>query len=307
MDAYVRGKRIKLDPARSLGKGGEADVFDLGGGRALKLFKAPDHPDYQRLPLEQKAAEERIFLQQSKLAAFPAGLPPQVVAPEELATDRSGRTVVGYTMRAITPALPLLRYGDPSFRRTGVPSRDVVGLLCEMRHVVSALHAAGVVIGDFNDLNVLVTTGHKPRFIDADSFQFGPYPCSVFSERFVDPLLCDGGAAAPRLLRAYNPDADWYAFAALVMQTLLLVGPYGGVYRPKDSSRRIPHYARPLHRITVFHTDVQYPKPAVWVHVLPVELLEYFHRVFERDERTRPVSLRASRPTELPSLSRLRR
>ena len=50
MDVYLRGKRIKLDPTRSLGKGGEADVFDLGGGRALKLFKSPDHPDYQGLP-----------------------------------------------------------------------------------------------------------------------------------------------------------------------------------------------------------------------------------------------------------------
>ena len=72
MDVYLRGKRIKLDPARSIGKGGEADVFDLGGGRALKLFKSPDHPDYQGLPQEQKAAEERIAIHQNKLRAFPA-------------------------------------------------------------------------------------------------------------------------------------------------------------------------------------------------------------------------------------------
>jgi hypothetical protein len=285
MDVYLRGKRIKLDPARSLGKGGEADVFDLGGGRALKLFKSPDHPDYQGLPLEQKAAEQRIATHQSKLRAFPAGLPRQIIAPDELATDRSGRSVVGYSMQVVAPAEPLLRYGDPSFRRAGVPGRDVVRLFREIHAAVSALHAAGIVIGDFNDLNVLVTTGVQPRFIDADSFQFGQYPCTVFTERFVDPLVCDAQGTTLRLVRPYNPNADWYAFAALLMQTLVFVGPYGGVYRPKDVSRRIPHGARPLQRITVFHPEVQYPKPATRYEILPDELLHYLHRVFEKDDR----------------------
>jgi hypothetical protein len=297
MDVYLRGKRIKLDPTRSLGKGGEADVFDLGGGRALKLFKSPDHPDYQGLPSEQRAAEERIALHQHKLRAFPAGLPRQVIAPEELATDRSGRSVVGYAMQAVALANPLVRYGEPTFRRVGVTNRDVVRLFLEIHAVVSGLHTAGVVIGDFNDLNVLVTSGAQPRFIDADSFQFGPYPCNVFTERFVDPLLCDARATTPRLARAYNPDADWYAFASLLMQSLLFVAPYGGVYLPKNLSRRIPNAARPLHRITVFHPEVRYPKPATRYEVLPDDLLQYLHRVFEKDER-------GSFPAEL--LDRLR-
>ena len=285
MDVYLRGKRIKLDPTRSLGKGGEADVFDLGGGHALKLFKSPDHPDFQGLPIEQKAAEQRIAIHQNKLRAFPAGLPRQVIAPEELATDRSGRSVVGYAMPIVAPAEPLVRYGEPIFRRAGVANRDVVRLFREIHTAVSGLHAAGIVIGDFNDLNVLVTTGAQPRFIDADSFQFGPYPCSVFTERFVDPLLCDRQGTTPRLARPYNPNADWYAFAALLMQSLLFVAPYGGVYLPKDLSRRIPNGARPLHRITVFHPEVRYPKPATRYEVLPDDLLQYLHRVFEKDER----------------------
>lgn len=285
MDVYLRGKRIKLDPTRSLGKGGEADVFDLGAGRALKLFKSPDHPDYQGLPSEQKAAEQRIALHQHKLRAFPVGLPRQVVAPDELATDRSGSSVVGYAMQVVAPAEPLVRYGEPTFRRAGVSNSDVVRLFREIHTVVSGLHAAGVVIGDFNDLNVLVTSGARPRFIDADSFQFGPYPCFVFTERFVDPLLCDREGTTPRLARTYNPNADWYAFAALLMQSLLFVAPYGGVYLPKDASHRIPNAARPLHRITVFHPEVRYPKPATRYEVLPDDLLQYLHRVFEKDER----------------------
>src|SRR5689334_24708988 len=101
MDVYLQGKRVKLDPSRSLGKGGEADVFDLGRGRALKVFKTPDHVDYHGLPAEQKAAEQRIGMHQRKLREFPAQMPPEVVAPEELATDRSGRFVVGYAMQNV--------------------------------------------------------------------------------------------------------------------------------------------------------------------------------------------------------------
>ncbi|MFH0903432.1 MAG: hypothetical protein V2A73_22615, partial [Pseudomonadota bacterium] len=125
MDVYLGGKRIKLDPSKSLGKGGEADVFDVGKGLALKIFKSPDHPDYRGLPLEQKAAEERIALHQRKLREFPIALPAQVVAPVELATDRSGRFIVGYAMSLVTPAQPLLRYADPGFRHAGASNASV--------------------------------------------------------------------------------------------------------------------------------------------------------------------------------------
>ncbi len=285
MDVYLHGKRVKLDPTQSLGKGGEADVFRLGKERALKVFKSPDHPDYQGLPAEQRAAEERIRQHQRKLADFPGALPQQIVVPEELATDRSGRLIVGYTMKLVSPAEPLLRYADPGFRRAGVSNDAVAALFRDMHRAVAGLHAAGVVIGDFNDLNVLVAASGSARFIDADSYQYGAYRCTVFTERFVDPLLCDPTATSPRLARPYTPGSDWYAFAALLMQSLLFVGPYGGVYRPADVAKRVPHGARPLRRITVFHPDVLYPKPATSYAVLPDDLLHHLQAVFERDER----------------------
>ncbi len=297
MNVYLCGKRIRLDPAQALGKGGEADVYRLGAGRALKVFKAPDHPDYQGLPAEQHAADERIRQHQRKLREFPTGLPLRVIAPEELATDRSGRLVVGYAMKLVSPAEPLVRQADPAFRRAGVSSDAVVTLFQDMHATVAGLHGAGVVIGDFNDLNVLVTSSAQGCFIDADSYQYGAYRCAVFTERFVDPLLCDAGAPSPRLVRPYTPGSDWYAFAALLMQSLLFVGPYGGVHRPADPSRRVPHAARPLRRLTVFHPEVVYPRPATHYRVLPDDLLHHLLAVFEHDQRA---------PFPLPLLEGLR-
>src|SRR3954470_15301296 len=98
MDVYLQNKRVRLDPSASIGNGGEADVFDLGDGTVLKLWKTPDHPDYTGLPAEQDAARARLDANQSKLRAFPRGLPERVVAPIELALDKRGARVLGFTM-----------------------------------------------------------------------------------------------------------------------------------------------------------------------------------------------------------------
>ncbi|MGC4119005.1 MAG: hypothetical protein QM765_31435 [Myxococcales bacterium] len=293
MNVFLAGRKIALKPSMALGKGGEADVFDLGRGRALKVFKAPDHPDYQGLPNEQQAARERLAEHQHRLRAFPLGLPVQVVVPEELATDPSGQTVLGYAMRKVAGAEALFRLADPTFRRAGFPASQVLELFGQLHQTVHALHQAGVVIGDFNDRNVLIgatgtgSTGAetRPFLIDADSFQFGPYRCAVFTDRFVDPLLCNSGASGLQQVQPYVADSDWYAFAVLLMQSLLFVGPYGGLYKPKSASRRIPQAARPLRRITVFHPEVVYPKPAASLSTLPDAFLDELHRIFEKDQR----------------------
>ncbi|HEY9647474.1 MAG TPA: hypothetical protein V6C88_13940, partial [Chroococcidiopsis sp.] len=283
MNIYVNQKRLKLRAGQAIASGGEADIFDIGGGLVLKLFKQADHADYQGLPLEQQGARDRLAQHQRKLRQFPVGLPSRVVAPVALATDRGGQ-VVGYTMPLIAGADVLLRYGDRHFRQAGVGPQTVVRVFQDLHETVVALHGRGVVIGDFNDLNVLVK-GTAAYLIDADSFQFDGFLCSVFTARFADPLLCDPQANRPILLYPHSPESDWYAFAVLLMQCLLYVDPYGGVYKPKSTSRRIPQAARSLHRITVFHPEVLYPKPAIPYGVLPDELLHYFHQVFERDQR----------------------
>jgi tRNA A-37 threonylcarbamoyl transferase component Bud32 len=284
VDVYLQGKRISIDPSSSIGKGGEADVYRLDAGAVLKVWKTPDHPDYTGQQSEQEAARQRIELHQQKMRAFPRGLPARVVAPLTLATDRSGKRLTGFTMAPVDNAEALMSFGDPSFRARGLALDAIGQTLADLHRTVEALHAQGVVIGDFNDLNVLVRGG-EAHLIDADSFQFGAFLCRVFTERFVDPLLCDPAGERPVLGRPYSPASDWYAFAVMVMQSLLCVGPYGGLYRPGNKADKLPQAARPLRRITVFHPEVLYPRPAVPYRVLPDELLQAFHLIFEKDRR----------------------
>lgn len=284
MEAWLRGKKLRLDPARSLGKGGEAEVFEAGPGRAVKIFKREDHADLAGQPGEQRAARERLDEHQTKLRAFPSGLPPQVVIPEALVTDRGGARVLGYEMRLVGDAEPLSRWAEPTFRRAGATQVAAAAILRELHGALLGLHAAAVVAGDLNDLNLLVGP-QGLAIIDADSFQFGRYLSRVFTERFVDPLLCDPTASAPLLVKQHTTSSDWYAFAALLCQTLLCVGPHGGIHRPKNLAQRCPQPARALRRLSVFGPEVQYPRPATPLSVLSDDLLHELVNVFDRDAR----------------------
>ena len=115
MEIYVKGKLIRNK--KFISKGGEAEVFDIGGGLALKIFKPPDHSDYDLSPLEQKAAGIRIAEHQQKLLNFPKNLSGRIIAPQDLATDKSGKEIIGYIMRFLNGAETMLRYGEAGFRK----------------------------------------------------------------------------------------------------------------------------------------------------------------------------------------------
>jgi len=284
MIVYLKGKKLQLNPAKSVGKGGEADVFDVGNGLVLKAFKQPNHPDLTGLKQEQLAAKVRLDEHQRKLPAFPNTLPPRVISPIDLATDKSGKRVLGYSMKFLKGYEVLLRYSDRNFRQAGVSNDLVIQTFKDICDTIRKTHAAGVVIGDFNDLNILAANG-EAYLIDADSFQFGGFLCKVFTEKFVDPLLCDPNGAHLMLIKPHTTSSDWYSFNVMLMQSLLYVGPYGGIYKPKDKNKRVKHTERPLKRITIFDPEVKYPKPAIHYGVLPDVLLQHFNSVFKEDRR----------------------
>ena len=98
--------------------------------------------------------------------------------------------------------MPLHAYGEPRWRRDHpIAGADLVAALLSLHDAIAELHRSGVVIGDCNDLNVLVD-GRGVHLIDVDSYQFGGYACPMFSERFVDPRLC----TPQQLVPVGNPD-----------------------------------------------------------------------------------------------------
>src|SRR5439155_26144210 len=126
-------------------------------------------------------AHHRLAERPAKLRALPGNLPPEVVAPCGVAlAGRRSAEVVGYLMPKVTGE-PLHSYGEPRWRREHpTDAADVVGALLALHAAIDRLHGAGVVVGDCNDLNILVDA-RRVHLIDVDSYQFGGYACPMFS------------------------------------------------------------------------------------------------------------------------------
>lgn len=284
---FIKNGNVPISTSAMIGEGGEAEVYNIGDGQILKLYKQPSHPAFAdpTLANARQATEQRLALLQSKLAKFPA-MHPNVVAPDELAyADSSKRVVVGYTAKLIEDAIDLRTFSQLYFKnKQSVTDQDVFKVFSRLHEVVSHVHAAGVVIGDFNPLNVLIK-GAEPFLIDSDSMQFGSFPCMTFTTRYVDPLLCMINPNVVLLNENYGAENDWYAFAILLWEALLSVHPYGGVFKPSPGRTRLGPEQRILKRVSVFDPDVAYPTAARHYSTLPAPLLDFYRQLLTADYR----------------------
>ncbi|MDB4993391.1 MAG: hypothetical protein JWM74_823 [Myxococcaceae bacterium] len=269
MKVVIGGKSVRLAEKDLLGAGGEARVY-RAGDRAVKIF----HPIDASLPDAARLRELRLQ-KQAKVQRFPKNLPHEVVAPAEEVSATDG-SFAGYTMRAVDDAAPLLRLAQRKWREGVVSNTTVTSLFSTLRRVVFELHARDVVVGDFNDGNVLF---HDDALwlIDCDSMQFAGIPCAVGHERFLDPRLFGVDlAAAP----AFDEGSDWFAYATLLFASLLYVHPYGGLHDKLGTPLR-----RAEAHHSVLRSDVVYPRAGVHWKVLPDDLLAWLEAVFDKDAR----------------------
>ena len=171
-----------------------------------------------------------------------------------MATDKAGR-VIGYQMPLVARRGGLRAARAAQVAAGGALERSLTELFQELHGLVEQLHQAHVVIGDFNDGNVLFKPSPRPSrprgrggqvfLIDSDSMQFGGYPCPVGHERFLDPKLYGADlSTSPR----FDDGTDWYAFAVLLFQSLLSVHPFGGTH---------PKLATLLRRAEARHSIMQ--------------------------------------------------
>ncbi len=180
---FMGGKRLRLEDGDLLGVGGEGRVFRVGD-RAIKVF-------FTMTPERKK-----------KLAAFPASMPARVIRPLDLCTDAKGE-LVGYAMRVLDGAVDAHRLAQRKWRESNVRAPEVLEMFRTIASTIAELHELGVVVGDLNDGNVVLTPPQpsapwQPWFIDADSMQWRGHPCTVAHERFPRP------AALRRRSRAHR-------------------------------------------------------------------------------------------------------
>ena len=268
---FMNGNRMRLEDRDLLGVGGEGRVF-RAGDHALKVF-------FTMTDARRK-----------KLAAFPTGLPDAVVGPVALCTDQRG-TVVGYAMRALEGAVDIHRLGQRKWRDANMTAAEVLACFRDLATTIAQLHGRGIVVGDLNDGNVVLTDGPRksrsapapnwhpwrPWLIDADSMQFASFPCTVAHERFLDPRLYGVDLAATGAL---SRDSDFYALAVMLFASLLFIHPFGGAHASYPTMLR-----RAEARHSILRGDVKLPSSATRPDVLRDDVLAWFIKVFDRDAR----------------------
>lgn len=286
---YLDG--VKYEATKKCGEGGEARVFLCKEG-AVKLYHGPNDAalggNTSQDARNRQGAALRLQTFPVKLSKFPKGLDKHIIGPKKLATNKAGNPI-GYLMDSVGNADVIKKLSDPDYRTmNGIGTEQVLECFAKLYGLVTNLHDNKVVIGDNNDLNTLIDSDLQPYLIDTDSFQFADYTCSSFTQRFADPLLCDPAKSSLLLVKKHNVGSDWYAFALQLIQSVLYVSPYDGVYVPKDKSKKCVHDARPLRRITIFDKDVKYPKFAqklIDPKTLPDDLMHQFDKILHKDER----------------------
>ena len=290
----VDGQSYRIDdedPRVFLDGGGEADVYWFtpsseflrrhGDNRYIVKIIRPATTKAQ-----QRAARER----QEKLPGFPPGKLHNVAVPVAIAYD-TAQQVIGYVMVLVPDGVQLIKFKNRNFReKRSITFGHIMRIFTNLHDRVSALHARGIVIGDFNDKNVLVTPDLNVWLIDADSFQYGKWACPTFTEAFVDPNIIAPHPTRANALKKIGPhsrDTDWYAFAVMLFQLLVGVHPYtAGFYRPEPGERPLSEINRIHKRISVFHPRVT-PPPGVATPFdsLPDTIVQCFRAIFEQGQR----------------------
>jgi hypothetical protein len=291
MDTRERFNVADLPPL--IAEGGEAMIFPdpkHWPGKALKLFLHPDDKDFRG---DARAVLEKLAEIQTKLLEFPKNLPERVIVPVELAIDRedtAGMKIAGYFMRWVAWSTQLQWYAEKQFLddlgidHVDILNKTILPAFRDLHHTVSWLHKhkPRVLIADFSDTNVLVK-GSIAYLCDADSFGFGKYPARLAKQDFTDPLLSKKGPSS---------NTDWYAYTGLLVQSLLGVKPYGGIYLLPKKPMPMLHAERIRRRISIFHKDVKPTKfTTKWTiapTMLPDNLFKHLEAVFGKADKRGP-------------------
>ena len=277
---------LVLDPALEIGAGGEARVLGVPGDPSLvaKLYRQPT--------LERARKLARM------IDAPPALAGASLAWPVDLLTDLNGGRFAGFLMpRAVGPRL--FELYNPVSRRKVAPLFDWRMLHragASLAAAFDALHAAGYVVGDVNESNILVSpaTG-AVTLVDADSFQVRDpvggaiHRSGVGKAEFTPPEL--QGAHFSEVDR--GPEHDRFGLAVLLF-LLLMEGTHPFAMRFEADAEALPveeRIRRGLYPHASAFDGCRPPRMAPPIHMLHPALQARFLRCFvqgQADPSARP-------------------
>ncbi len=269
---------------RELGRGGEGAVYELQqqSGLVLKLYS-------EALPAEKiDKLRQMVAMRNGAIEAYAAW-------PTDLVYNDKGNAC-GFVMKKLTGYVPLHMIFSPMDRKRLFPDKGYNFLVHVARNLATAfykLHEAGLIAGDVNEGNILISSSGMVAFIDCDSFQVkgsdAYFFCEVGVPRYTPPELLKEGSFE-NIVRTVNTDS--FSLAVLVFQLLFLGRhPFAGKNKlaadfDEETAIRKREFAYSLEnkKKKLFPPTDSFP-----ISNLTDDVVALFHRAFEQDERPVPA------------------
>jgi len=278
----ANGNRYTI--GREVGRGGEGRVCEVKENVSLvvKLYTEP---------LTRDKAEKLRYM----VAMGDAELLKFAAWPVDIVTD-AAQQVCGFVMKKLDGYVPLHMLFTPMDRKNIFPDKGYNFLVHVARNLAIAfhkIHAAGLIIGDINEGNILVNGQGMIVLIDCDSFQVQDgnnyYFCEVGIPRYTPPELLKHSTFS-NVVRTKNTDT--FSLAILIFQLLFLGRhPFTGrnlTTEDIDEEKAIKtfEFAYSLRRA---NKKLNPAKNSFELQSLSDSIIELFHNAFENiAERPQP-------------------
>src|SRR5262245_31818202 len=183
--SFLTSKSEIVRLGRRIGIGAEGAVHEIQGRGDLvaKIYhEAPPPEKAEKLVVLARLGAERLF----KLSAWPV----------DVLRDAPGGSVVGFVMKKISGAEEVHALHSPKSRLQKFPEASwafLIYVAANIARAVAAIHEHGLVIGDLNPKNILVTRKATVYLLDVDSFQVSAdgktYRCEGGFPEYTPPEL----------------------------------------------------------------------------------------------------------------------
>jgi len=193
-----------------LAEGGEGVIYEYNR-QIIKVYKP-------NVNLQSKHNKVQMLIQKS----LSGQIPKEAVCPQDTVVNQSG-VFIGFLMDKVEGE-EMKKLANRKFLSANhITTKDILSMLVRTQEVLRKLHANHIVIGDFNDQNILFDKQFQIYLIDCDSWTVEDEKCVVAMDLFKDPLLQSND---------FDAGTDTYSFAVLVWKLLTRIHPFGGTMNP---------------------------------------------------------------------------
>src|SRR5262245_11936698 len=266
-----------------IGTGAEGEVYEIQDNSDLvaKVYhEPPPQEKAEKLVVLSRLGNERLF----NLSAWPVST----------LRDAPDGEVVGFVMKKISQAEEVHALHSPKSRLQKFPEASwafLIYVAANVARAVAAVHEHGLVIGDLNPKNILVTRKATVYLLDVDSFQVSSegktYRCEGGFPEYTPPEL--QGVAFRDVDRAQEHDS--FGLAVVIFQ-LLFMGrhPFSGRYlrageMPLERAIRECRFA---YGVDAEARKMRQPPGTLALDSMPTELVALFRRAFLTTNRPQP-------------------